>query len=195
MKMAAKKKRMEGLTIDCPACLEGMIASHPGHIRRMEPPQVCKYWDHKAGKYICPSCLGKSPNTRAKKHKGHLRDHACRWGPGGDAGSRRTRIEEGMSGGKNEAGPVRDPAVPPAGTPLRDILSDISHTSCDSAGSSGAGGLFISQPDSITVGNEMNQPLSTILGGGLPVSQPLKQEQLVSPKEERVSGAAAVPPA
>ena len=40
----------------------------------------------------------------------------------------------------------------------------------------------------------MNQALSAILGGGLPVSQPRKQEQLVSPKEERVGDSAAVPP-
>ena len=136
----AKKMRMEGLTIDCPACLEGMIASQPGRTRRMDPPQVCKFWDYKAGKYICPSCLGKSPSTRAKQHNGHLRDHTCRCGPGGDARSRRARIEEGKPGGKNVAGPVRDPAVPPAGIPFREISSDISRTSGDSAGSNGSSG-------------------------------------------------------
>lgn len=189
------------MTIYCPACLDNMIASHPGHTRRLDPPQVCKYWDYKAGKYICPSCLGKSPSARASKHKGHLRDHTCRRGLGGDARSRKARIEEGKPGGKNATGPARDPAVPPAGAPLREILSDISHTSGDSAGRSGQGGLTLAQLEPITIDDDPHQPLSTILGGpsiGQPQERDVKKERMgdsVSPKEERVSGGAAVPPA
>ena len=102
------------------------------------------------------------------------------------------RIEEGKPGGRNAAGPARDPAVPHAGTPLREILFDISHTSGDSAGSSGDGRLPVSQQDAITIDDDAHQPLGTILGGP-PVGQPIKGE-LVSPKEERVSGDAVAPP-
>ena len=66
------------------------------------------------------------------------------------------------------------------------------HTSGDSAGSNGSGGHPVSQPEPITIDDDLNQPLSTILGGPL-VGQP-QVKQLVSPKEERDSGAAAVPP-
>ena len=133
-KKGPQPKFPRGTIFDCPACREGHLSTHPSHTRNHEPPGLCRYYDKEAGTYTCPSCLSKSPFVRQADHPGHTFDENCRhhdW-------LRRTKVE----GRRRRAGPHRDPAVPPAGEPLREVVSSLDDGQNDlEIGVSGGSGI------------------------------------------------------
>ena len=90
----------EGVVFDCPACICRKAWTDRAHTRNSEPPLLCRYYN-KVPEYQCEGCIA----GRAADHPSHthvIGDCRC---PDARATGRRRR-----------AGPVRDPAVPAAGS-------------------------------------------------------------------------------